>query len=138
MVRHCINPACRAEFTLFHSGYLYAHERQFADTRFVWLCSPCGSQFVPYLDSDGGVSVMPRSGRYSPPPPRADGYLRLVAAPRRNPWSSAVPAGVRRADPPAMQWKPGASSAGEARSETGNEPDYEPGYEPDKDKASAA
>ena len=130
MVRHCINPACRVEFTLFHSGYLYAHERQFADTEFVWLCSSCGSQFVPYLDSGGHISVTPLSSPHSSRPPRADGYLRLVAAPMRNLWSGAVPAGLRQPDPPALTGKPGPLDARGVRNE--------PGYKSNKDKSSAA
>ena len=97
MVSHCTNPVCGIESRSFSSGYLYAHERQSADTKYFWLCFPCGSQFVPDLDSDHRISVMPRSRSRSLPPPRTDGYMRLVATPmRRMPWSSAVPAGLRQ------------------------------------------
>ena len=128
MVRHCINPACHVEFTLFHGGYLYAHERQMADTEFIWLCSSCGGELVPFLAADGAISVMPRSGQRSLRPPRANGYLRMVAAPKpQSPWSSAVPAGLRQPEPPATQWKEGPLGSAGATYKLG-----------DRDKSSAA
>jgi hypothetical protein len=97
MVSHCINPACDIEFKFFNSGYLYTHERQSANMEYFWLCSPCAIEFMPSVDSNGCVSVKSRSGSQGLPPPRTEGYLRLVASPmRRIPWSAAIPAGLRR------------------------------------------
>jgi hypothetical protein len=94
MVSHCVNPACDAEFRIFHSGYLFAHERQSADTEFFWLCPQCAGSVVPCLEPDGSVSVMPRSR--APHPPRRDSDIRMVAPPTpRIPWRNTIPSGER-------------------------------------------
>lgn len=93
MVKHCINPACQAEFKLFHTGYLYAHEKPKHDTEFFWLCSPCATHATPYLDDAGDVRVRPRLRGTAFLPPRQSGDLRIVSGPpQRMPWRSNVPA----------------------------------------------
>lgn len=92
MVKHCINPACNAEFKLFHTGYLYAHEQPTNDTEFFWLCNPCAMQVTPYLDEAGTVHVRPRVRGTSFLPPRPGGHLRIVSGPpQRMPWRRNVP-----------------------------------------------
>ena len=97
MVKHCINPACKAEFKLFHTGYLYAHEQPRHDTEFFWLCSPCAIHVVPFLDETGEVHVKPRD-RGTPVflPPRQGGHLRIISGPpQRMPWRSTIPSNER-------------------------------------------
>lgn len=93
MVKHCINPACRADFKLFHTGYVYAHERPRQDTEFFWLCSPCATHMTPFLDEAGEVRVRPRTRGTAFLPPRQGGDLRIVSGPpQRIPWRANVPA----------------------------------------------
>lgn len=96
MVKHCINPACRVEFKVYNSGYLYAHERPSHDTEFFWLCSPCATKVVPVLDDDEHVGIRPRTAGMHFLPPRRGGDLRVVSAPaQRLPWRKNAPAGER-------------------------------------------
>jgi hypothetical protein len=98
MVKHCINPVCRAEFKLYNSGFLYAHERPSHDTEFFWMCSPCATRFIPALDETGKVAVRPRVGGMEFLPPRRDGDLRIVSSappPQRMPWRQNAPASDR-------------------------------------------
>jgi hypothetical protein len=81
MVSCCVNPACRTEFKLLNTGYLYALEKRSADTEFFWLCSACALVVAPGLDAMGGVSVRPRSDARHPQLPRLDSRLRLIARP---------------------------------------------------------
>lgn len=93
MVKHCINPACRAEFKVYNSGFLYAHERPSQDTEFFWLCSPCAAKFIPALDEDGNVSIRMRTSGVHFLPPRKGGDLRVISAPaQRLPWRRNAPA----------------------------------------------
>ena len=106
MVKHCINAVCKAEFKLFHTGYLYAHERPKHDTEFFWLCSDCATQVAPYIDETNEVRVRPRARGTSFLPPRQGGDLRIVSGPpRRIPWRQNAPA--NEPQPPMM-----AGSAG--------------------------
>lgn len=96
MVKHCINPDCRAEFKLYTSGFLYAHERPSQNTEFFWICTPCSTRFVPTLDDAGHVTVQPRTSGTQFLPPRRNGDLRVVSMPaQRLPWRRSVPAGER-------------------------------------------
>ena len=88
MVSCCVNPACRTEFKLLNTGYLYALERRSANTEFFWLCSGCALVVALGLDAMGGVSVRPRSDAHRPHPPSLESRLRLVArsSAERIPW----------------------------------------------------
>ena len=94
MISRCVNPACHAEFKLYNSGTLYAHERRGANTEFLWLCAPCAAHLAPSLEPDGSVSVVPRAAVEGSHPPRPDASLRMVGRPMgRLPWRKTVPAG---------------------------------------------
>ena len=96
MVKHCINPECRAEFKLYSTGFLYAHERPSHDTEFFWICTPCSTRFMPALDDGGTVAIRPRTSGMQFLPPRRNADLRVVSAPaQRLPWRRNAPAGER-------------------------------------------
>jgi hypothetical protein len=64
MVNSCVNPACRTQFRLLHSGDLYVIERPATATGLFWICSDCASSFRPYLNADEKTaprSVLPNS-----------------------------------------------------------------------------
>jgi len=114
MVNCCVNPACRTELRLLSSGDLYAVERPHAQPEYFWLCSPCASRNVAWLDSAGRISVRPRSQTQPANPPNLRVSLRLVAhAVRRVPWRRAIPAGSRCMPEPLGSW--GAPSHGAHR-----------------------
>jgi hypothetical protein len=95
MVNSCVNPACRTQFRLLHSGDLYVIERPATATGLFWICSDCASSFRPYLNADGKVSFEPREDGAQERSPQLQATLRLVAHARRHmPWRHDVPAGL--------------------------------------------
>ena len=66
MIQNCINPHCNRESTFFGAGALYAfqkdktsHSRRHME--YFWLCASCAARLALYADSDGNVTVIPRS-----------------------------------------------------------------------------
>jgi len=66
MVSQCANPACGANFLYFGEGQLitvrrHAHSSTESTVEFFWLCGECASRMNLEVESDGEMSLVPRT-----------------------------------------------------------------------------
>ena len=66
MVSQCANPACGANFLYFGEGQLitvrrHTHSSTESTVEFFWLCGECASRMNLEVESDGEMSLVPRT-----------------------------------------------------------------------------
>jgi hypothetical protein len=76
MIISCVNPACREEVRLLHTGKFHPLEQPFTNTEFFSLCCACTPKVDLHLDPSRCVSIRPRSDINRSQPPHPERHLR--------------------------------------------------------------